>query len=73
MASEKFCHDCGEPLEYDHGKRLENGVSVAMNLPDITPGPVHYCYECIPLPDTAQELIDLFDSFINPPKERGYE
>lgn len=49
----------------------EQDVSMAMNLPDVTPGPIHFCYDCRPVPDDPQEIIDSIDSFINPPKERG--
>ena len=47
-------------------------IRMGMNLPNITDGPQYFCKKCIPQ-KSAEELIKLFENFIEPPKEPSYD
>ncbi len=55
------CQNCGAEI-------VE--ASCGMNIPALTPGPVYWCHDCVPV-DDPEEIIKMFESFINPPKEES--
>lgn len=54
---------------YNCLKVIDEIPTFAMNLPDVTPGPVRFCSDCC---DSASvtTIIEQIDSFLNPPRER---
>lgn len=71
------CWECDWPMNPDEketwtcskcNRLFYNTPSLAYNLPGITPGPRQYCFDCEP-PLTAEEVIQQFEFFIDPPRE----
>ena len=62
MSERPSCFRCG--------RVIEGHPSMGMNLPGVTPGPIHFCYECEP-PKSAEEIIESIESFLDPPKEKA--
>ena len=57
------CYSCKNGLESCE-------VSMGMNMPNVTPGPVYFCAKCVPI-GTSAEIVESLDNFVNPPKERS--